>query len=72
MMFFFLSLTFQTGQKKWDRGNIILNNITLDTCLILREIIVYSQSTINACSLLSHELWVPLIKFMVRHTIYVR
>jgi len=26
---------------------------------------VYSQSTINAYSLLSHEWWVPLIKFMV-------
>ena len=29
------------------------------------EIIVYSQSTINAYSLLSHEWWVPLIKFMI-------
>ena len=32
------------------------------------EIIVYSWSTINAYSLLSHEWWVPLIKFMVGPT----
>ena len=38
----------------------------------LREIIVYSQSTINVCSLISHEWWVPLIKFMVGPTIHVR
>ena len=37
-----------------------------------REIIVYSRSTINACSLLSHEWWVPLIKFMVGPIIHVR
>ena len=36
------------------------------------EIIVYSRSTINAYSLLSHEWCVPLIKFMVGPTIYVR
>ena len=36
------------------------------------KIIVYFQSTINAYSLLSHEWWVPLIKFMVRPTIHVR
>ena len=36
------------------------------------EIIVYSWSTINTYSLFSHEWWVPLIKFMVRPTIYVR
>ena len=36
------------------------------------EIIVYSRSTINACSLLSHKWWTPLIKFMVGPTIYVR
>ena len=40
--------------------------------LLLQEIIVYFRSTINACSLLSHEWWVPLIKFMVGPTIYVR
>ena len=34
-------------------------------CSHQRKIIVYSWSTINACSLLSHEYWVPLIKFMV-------
>ena len=39
---------------------------------IYREIIVYSRSTINAYSLLSHEWWVPLIKFMVGPTIHVR
>ena len=38
----------------------------------LWEIIVYSRSTINAYSLLSHEWWVPLIKFMVGPTIHVR
>ena len=37
-----------------------------------REIIVYSRSIINACSLLSHEWWVPLIKFMMGPTIHVR
>ena len=36
------------------------------------EIIVYSQYTINACTFLSHKWWVPLIKFMVGSTIYVR
>ena len=39
---------------------------------IWREIIVYSQSTINAYSLLSHGWWVPLIKFMMGPTIHVR
>ena len=39
---------------------------------LIREIIVYSPSTINAYSLLSHEWWVSLIKFMVGPTIYVR
>ena len=39
---------------------------------ILWEIIVYSRSTINVYSLLSHEWWVPLIKFMIGLTIYVR
>ena len=38
----------------------------------LWKIIVYSRSIINACSFLSHEWWVPLIKFMVGPTIYVR
>ena len=37
-----------------------------------REIIVYSRSTINACFLLSHKWWIPLIKFMVGPTIYMR
>ena len=37
-----------------------------------REIIAYSWSTINAYSLLSYEWWVPLIKFMVGHTIHIR
>ena len=36
------------------------------------EIIVYSRSTINAYSLISHEWWVPLIKFIVEPTIHVR
>ena len=40
--------------------------------LIYREIIVYSRSTINACSLLSHKWWTPLIKFMMGPTIHVR
>ena len=38
----------------------------------LWEIIVYSRSTINACFLLSHKWWTPLIKFMVGPTIHVR
>ena len=38
----------------------------------LWKIIIYSQSTINAYSLLSHEWWVPLIKFMVGPIIHVR
>jgi len=33
---------------------------------------MYFQSTINAYSLLSHEWWGPLIKFMMEPTIYVR
>ena len=37
-----------------------------------RKIIVYSWSTINAYSLLLHEWWILLIKFMVGHIIYVR
>ena len=36
------------------------------------KIIKYSQNTINAYSILSHEWWVLLIKFMVRLTIHVR
>ena len=36
------------------------------------EIIVYSRNTINVYFLLSHEWWVPLIKFMLGLTIYVR
>ena len=52
--------------------------VLIKICLILiiakfnTEIIVYSRSTINACSLLSHEWWVPLIKFMVGSIIHVR
>ena len=44
----------------------------LDLSFLYREIIVYSRSTINAYSLLSHEWWVPLIKFMVGPTIHMR
>ena len=36
------------------------------------EIIVYFQSTINVYSLLSHEWWVSLIKFMMGPTIHVK
>ena len=39
---------------------------------VSREIIVYSWSTTNAYFLLSHKWWVPLIKFIVGSTIYVR
>ena len=46
------------------------NFVSLGPCW--REIIVYSRSTINACSLLSHEWWILLIKFMVGPTIHVR
>ena len=41
-------------------------------CLEPWEIIVYSRGTINVYSLLSHEWWVSLIKFMVGLTIHVR
>ena len=40
--------------------------------LFFWEIIVYSWSTINACSIFSHKWWVLLIKFMVEPTIHVR
>ena len=43
-----------------------------NSIFLLREIIVYSRSTINMCSLLLHKLWVSLIKFMVGPTIHVR
>ena len=33
---------------------------------------MYFRSIINAYSLISHEWWVPLIKFMVGPTIHVR
>ena len=46
--------------------------VALQSPLINWEIIVYSRSIINAYSFLSHEWWVPLIKFMVGPTIYVR
>ena len=35
-------------------------------------IILYSKSTLNAYSLLSQKLWVPLIKFMMGPTTSVR
>ena len=38
----------------------------------LRKIIKYFRSTINACFLISHEWWVPLIKFIVGLTIHVK
>ena len=41
-------------------------------CCESKEIIVYSQSTINAYFLFSHEWWVTLIKFVVGPTIHVR
>ena len=44
----------------------------LDLSFLYREIIVYSRSTINAYSLLSHEWWVLLIKFMVGPTIHMK
>ena len=44
----------------------------LDLSFLYREIIVYSRSTINAYSFLSHEWWVSLIKFMVGPTIHMR
>ena len=53
-------------QKKKKKIKSIANDI------FSREIIVYSQSTINACSFLLYEWWVPLIKFMVEPTIHVR
>ena len=50
-------------------GNIIKYSCIYFFC---REIIVYSQNTINAYFLLSNEWWVPLIKFMVGPIIHVR
>ena len=50
----------------------ILDQILLRVMALSWEIIVYSRSTINVYSLLSHEWWVPLIKFIVGPTIYVR
>ena len=54
----------------------IISGPNVESCLYftshLWEIIVYFRSTINACSLLSHEWWIPLIKFMVGPTIHVR
>ena len=49
-----------------------VNDKTAMSPCVKGEIILYSQSTINAYSLLSHKLWVPLIKFMVGPTIPVR
>ena len=49
-----------------------VNDKTAMSPCVKGEIILYSQSTINAYSLLSHKLWVPLIKFMMRPTIHVR
>ena len=49
-----------------------LFNISQVNGCFWREIIVYSQSTINTYYFLSHEGWVLLIKFMVRPTIHVR
>jgi hypothetical protein len=41
--------------------------------LILNGVIIrYYGSTLNAYSLLSQKLWVPLIKFMMGPTIFVR
>ena len=55
----------------------LLNNSMLDIFLVIFmisewKIIRYFRSTINAYSLLSHEWWVLLIKFMVGPTIPVR
>ena len=40
--------------------------------MFIGKIILYSWSTINAYSLISHEWWVLLIKFMMKPTIYMR
>ena len=40
--------------------------------MFIRKIIVYSWSTINAYSLILHEWWVLLIKFMIKPTIHMR
>ena len=55
----------------WTLTWVLVPSATFPSSL-WREIIVYSGSTINAYSLLSHEWWVPLIKFMVGPTIHVR
>ena len=51
---------------------VSLFSLSLSRNPISGKIIVYSRSTINTYSLLSHEWWVLLIKFMVGSTIYVR
>ena len=43
-----------------------------ENCSYLWEIIVYSRSIINTYSLLLHEWWVLLIKFIMRPTIHMR
>jgi len=58
-------------------GNVLINQYSFVKLRRLsnyfqREIIVYSRSTRNAYSLLLHEWWVLLIKFMVEPIIYVR
>ena len=45
------------------------NNATLSQN---QKINVYSRSTLNMCSLVSHEWWVPPIKLMMGPTIHVR
>ena len=68
----------QGGAEKVDkpRDSNLVSSCLVDTLsqysLHRGEIIVYSRNTINAYSLLSHEWWVPLIKFIVGPTIYVR
>ena len=74
--FLFLKLNIQFWYAKFYisilhlSDNAIFLNIS-PSPVLLWEIIVYSQSTINAYYLLSHEWWVPLIKFMVGPIIHV-
>ena len=67
-----------SSSPNWSRLSVIYDDVR---CLVAglchvvfssRKIIVYSRSTINTYSLLSHKWWVPLIKFMVGPTIHVR
>ena len=61
----------QSNLAIWNKKMMDLNRFVVDTTAD-GEIIIYFRSTINMYSLIPHEWWVTLIKFMVRPTIHVR